>query len=175
MGLFCVFFVLPQRTQRFIEIVLTVENCRLEAGVTGYNCRQDAGVTDFQVLEGFEDGCGDAGGEGCEDRVLLAAVFCDVAGQGVLGAMVHVLCKWVCFAEIVFECSIFGGAGVALEGGDGDVPGRQRLVEGVEQVLAGKEHFSPQISQSLRFGRDDMIYTDFFNSHNYNSVFKQPD
>jgi hypothetical protein len=128
---------------------------------------------DLEVLEFFEDGCGDAGGEGCEDRVLLAAVLGDVAGEGVLGAPVHVFGKWVCFAEIVFECSIFRGAGVAFEGADGDVPGRQRAVEGVEQVLAGKEHFSPQISQSLRFGRDDMIYTDFFNSHN--SVFKQPD
>ena len=73
-------------------------------------------------------------------RVLLAAVFGDVAGQGVFGALVHVLRKWVCFAEIVLKCSIFRRAPVAFEGRDGDVLGRQRAVEGVEQVLAGEVH-----------------------------------
>ena len=75
-------------------------------------------------------------------RVLLAAMFGDIAGQGVLGTLMHVFCKWVCFAEILPECSIFRGARVAFEGGDGDVLGRHRLVEGVEQVFAGEVHVS---------------------------------
>ncbi|MHC4987438.1 MAG: hypothetical protein ACYTFX_02935 [Planctomycetota bacterium] len=103
-------------------------------------CRQDAGGTDLQVLEGFHDGGGDAGCAICEDGVLLAAVFGDVAGQCVFGTLPHVLRKWLCFAEIVFECSIFRGARVTFEGCDGDVLGRQRPVKGVEQVFRGKMH-----------------------------------
>jgi hypothetical protein len=45
------------------------------------------------------------------------------------------------FTEVVFEGAVFGGLGVSFEDADGDVLGGQRLVEGVEQVLAGKKHF----------------------------------
>jgi hypothetical protein len=45
---------------------------------------------DLEDLEFFEDGCGDVGCEGGEDGVFLAAVFGDVAGERILGALAHV-------------------------------------------------------------------------------------
>jgi len=56
---------------------------------------------------------------------LLAAVFGDVTGEGMPGAFVHVLCKWVCFTEIAFKCSMLRAARVMFEDADSDVLGGQ--------------------------------------------------
>lgn len=81
------------------------------------------------------------GGEIAEEGIFLSSVYGDIATKRILGAFVYVGGKDTSgTAEVVFECTSFGGAGVAFEKTDGDVLGVQRLVECVEQVFRGKMH-----------------------------------
>ena len=84
-------------------------------------------------------------GEILEDWVFVSSVYGDIAVEGVMGAFSHVGDEDTAgtgTAEVVFEGTGFGGAGITLESRRSNMLGVQRLVHLIEQVLVGEMHFA---------------------------------